>query len=330
LVANAEPGAKIDIPGSAPQPDGTARGTLEIAVGKTDESGTHYQGSVNGEPGGEMWVRLTDAGLVKVGEPSGDKVAPVNPPEVILPLPPSLENGAEWTSKTRDGKDRNLQFFGPLPLEGPDGSATGYLIFSEQQIRSGSPDTSAGHGKETIEQHYLPGVGLVKQVNVTRLGGVNSRQSITRVTGVPYRIVANPQLKGRLGHVKCAYPAETKFSETMVAIFKADAKPQDKPLANGYGDTGFDVMPGKYLISINNQRVPVEVRSAHTTIPRCGVLRVHASADTRYRILDREGKTELWSGYGEQEIALPVGSYKLEIAGASETVRIEDGQVVEF
>ena len=56
----------------------------------------------------------------------------------------------------------------------------------------------------------------------------------------------------------------------------------------------------------------------------------HAGSSTRYRVLDSDQKTELWNGYGEQDIALPLGSYFLEISGSSEPIKIAAKTVVRF
>jgi hypothetical protein len=36
------------------------------------------------------------------------------------------------------------------------------------------------------------------------------------------------------------------------------------------------------------------------------------------------------SGYGERLVGLPVGSYGLQISGATESFTIQDGQVTDF
>jgi hypothetical protein len=88
-------------------------------------------------------------------------------------------------------------------------------------------------------------------------------------------------------------------------------------------------MPGRYDAAINTKRVAIEVKSGHVTIPHCGVLRVHAGGDTSFKVLDAD-KKQVFGGYGANDIALPPGTYTIEIAGASEPITIEDGKIVEF
>jgi hypothetical protein len=215
-------------------------------------------------------------------------------------------------------------------------------VFGEQETVQGSPGTEASRGKETTERYYIPKVGLVREVHVNTLNGqFTSRQEIA-AGARPYRLVANPNMKGRLGRLQVAYPADTDCSGAKVAVFrlaanddakpdaKSNAKQKEKAVHNGYGNQPFDLMPGKYEVAINNKRVPVEVKSGHDTVPLCGVLRVHASSDTKFRILDADQKTELHADYGEKDVALPIGTYVLEISGTSEPVKIENGKVTEF
>jgi hypothetical protein len=281
---------------------------------------------------GESWVKVTGQGLVKVRAQNGDKAEDINPPEVVQSLPPKLEDCIEWSAKSKEGNEQQLQMFGPLPMRDPNGNiVAGYLIHSvESSAVGGSPGTPAQRSKETIDRAYIPKIGLVKEIHIATLNGeFTSRQEIMLRSGLPYRLVADPQMKGRLGRVQFVYPPDTKFSEARVAVYKAGGK-DDKAVAQGYGDATFEIMPGKYEVAMNRKRVPAEVKSGNSTILRCGVLRVHAGGETRFHIYEPDRKTELFSGYGEQDVALPIGSYLLDIGGASEAVKIEDGKVTEF
>jgi hypothetical protein len=331
MVIRSYGSTRIEVPGVQPDADGAYRAALVMSVGKVDENGAHYTGSINGNPSGEMWVKVDEKGLQAVKRKTGDEIKMLQPPQMIQPLPAVLDDGTRWTCTTKDKGKQELELIGPIPLEGPDGTAAGYLIFSREEFSTGKPGESASQGKETIERYYIPKVGLIREVHVNVLdGNLTSREEITLSMGKPFKLVANPKMKGRLGRIEFSYPSETKISEARVAVFKSGAKKGDKALSNGYGAAGFDIMPGKYEVAINNKRVPVEVKSGHNTIPLCGVLRVHAGSETRFRVLDSDKKTELHDAYGEQDVALPPGTYFLEIGGASEAVKILDGQVTEF
>ena len=138
---------------------------------------------------------------------------------------------------------------------------------------------------ENYERYFVPKVGLVREVQVSTLGGkLTSRREMKMVGGESaYTLVADPSMKGRLGRVQVAYPADTNCSGARVAIFKGEPKEKDKPMSAEYGEHSFELMPGTYAVAINNKRVPIEVKSGHRTVPRVGVLRVHAGSGRRSR-----------------------------------------------
>ncbi|HWP41397.1 MAG TPA: hypothetical protein VNL70_10765, partial [Tepidisphaeraceae bacterium] len=327
-------GTRVDVPGLQFNDEGVAGGRLVTTVGKTESGGTSYTLKVNDQEVAQIWVHADDKGVhvVRRKDPQHPQPQEVNPPQTLQPLPPTLANGTAWTAPGQDGGELKLQIFGPLSVQGPDGPTDGYVIFSSQEITAGAPGEPAIRGRETIERHYVPKVGLVREVRVATIGGkLSSRQEVVLASNLPYTLVVNPKMKGRLGRVQFSFPANTNTSNARVAVYRSEGEgDSDKPVHSGYGQGGFDLMPGRYQAAVNNKRVAIQVKSGHDTIPRCGVLRVHATSETRFRIFDSDGKTELHSGFGEQDVALPMGSYVLEIAGARETITIADGQVVEF
>ena len=333
MIIRPQPGTKVDVPGVTPEADGTIRTTIATKIGTAEDAGTPYEVSINDKPVGKMWVKLDDKGLQAHRVQEGENAKQLDPPRMIYALPPKLEDGTEWTVKADDGGEQQFTLFGPMMIDGPSGPATGYLLFSEEQTAAGSPGTEAARGKNTIERYFIPKVGLVREVQVDTLAGkLTTRREIKLAGGEqPYTIVADPEMKGRLGRAQVTYPADTKFSEARVALFKGHAPPDDaKPMTSGYGDHTFEVMPGKYTFALNGARLPIEVKSAHRTVPKVGVLRIHAGSDTRFKVLAADGKTQLIGGYGDADVPLPIGNYVLEIGGATEPIKIEEGKVTEF
>ncbi|MEA2708500.1 MAG: hypothetical protein QOF78_1101, partial [Phycisphaerales bacterium] len=47
-------------------------------------------------------------------------------------------------------------------------------------------------------------------------------------------------------------------------------------------------------------------------------------------LLDADGKTKLYSGYGEQQWGVPIGKYQVNIAGQTEAVEVIEDKVTEF
>ena len=137
-------------------------------------------------------------------------------------------------------------------------------------------------------------------------------------------VVANPALR-RLGRVVVAYPEETS---ARIEVFRAG---ETKSVADGYGDQAFDLLPGTYDVSISGKRIAgVTVRSGNDTQIKVGVLRVNASAGTRIELADPASKEIVADGYGTKVFGLPIGEIGVQIAGQTENVAIEAGQVTEF
>lgn len=311
--------------------DGVYRGGFVISYDQPKDGTFRRTVVVNGVQADEMRVKLDDTGLVCTQTTTDGKTTDVNPPKNVHPLPPSLTHGLEWkcTSDVK-GANQDLVFFGPLTLQGPDGPATGYIIYGEGPV-AGVEGSSTGVNVQTMERHYIPKVGIVRENRVVVVNGKPMVRQEFTLAAAAYKLVADPKMKGRLGYVQIDFPKDTKTSGAMVAIFKGDAPATGaEPVAQNYGEKRFDLMPGKYEVAINGKRVPVVVKSGHATIPRAGVLRIHASNDTHWRILNSTDKSELTAGYGEKDIALPIGKVILEISGATEEVAIADGQIVEF
>ncbi|MEX2164250.1 MAG: hypothetical protein WD823_08410 [Sulfuricaulis sp.] len=138
-------------------------------------------------------------------------------------------------------------------------------------------------------------------------------------------VVPNPTMKGRLGRLVVTYPAGTKAG-ARIGVSKGDAE-----ATSGYGDKAFELLPGSYTVIISGKRVDnVTVQSGHDTKVKVGVLRVTAPGGTRIGVLDKDGKTELTSGYGNKEFGLPIGTVYVSVAGQSEAVAIKEGQITDF
>ncbi|HUF71537.1 MAG TPA: hypothetical protein VMR74_01430 [Gammaproteobacteria bacterium] len=137
-------------------------------------------------------------------------------------------------------------------------------------------------------------------------------------------VVANPALL-RLGRVVVAYPEEVS---ARIDVYLAG---ETQSLAGGYGDTGFDLFPGTYDVAISGKLVVgVTVQSGHDTQIKVGVLRVSASDGTRVDLVDPADGRSLIGGYGTDAYGLPIGEVGVQVAGQTEAVVIEAGQVSEF
>jgi len=141
-------------------------------------------------------------------------------------------------------------------------------------------------------------------------------------------IVANPDLKGRLGRLVVNFPEGANPGSTRIDVFKFG---EPKALNGGYGGQIFDLLPGIYEVEISKKRLAgVSIQSAHDTRVKVGVLKVYTGGSTRIDVVDIDGQSPLAGGYGDQTIGLPVGMFQVKVAGQAETVTIEEGKVTEF
>jgi hypothetical protein len=139
-------------------------------------------------------------------------------------------------------------------------------------------------------------------------------------------VVANPELKGRMGRLVVQFPEDADASHTRVDIIHPI---EQKALNGGYGNQRTELLAGVYDVDISKKRLTnVPVKSGHDTRVKVGVLRITAGKDTRIDIIDAGKK--LTGGYGDQVIGLPVGSFHVLVAGQTEGVEIQDGKVTEF
>jgi hypothetical protein len=139
-------------------------------------------------------------------------------------------------------------------------------------------------------------------------------------------VVANPELKGRMGRLVVQFPEGADPSHTRVDIIHPV---EQKALKGGYGNQSTELLAGVYDVDISKKRLTdVPIKSGHDTRVKVGLLRITAGKDTRIDIIDAGKK--LTGGYGDQVIGLPAGSFHVLVAGQTEGVEIQDGKVTEF
>ena len=137
-------------------------------------------------------------------------------------------------------------------------------------------------------------------------------------------VVANAALKGQMGRVVVAFPDGAVPKNPRVDVLK-----NGKVVLSGYGNQSWELLPGTYEVSISGKRVSnVPVKAGHDTTVKVGVLRISAGKQTRVDVFDAGSK--LTSGYGNQVIGLPLGSFAIQVAGQTEQVTISDGKITDF
>jgi hypothetical protein len=308
--------------GASSGPDAKVRQRFTVTIGPKEEAGWRVDITASGKTMGQAWWQLTDEGLVLTQMKDGDKVAKVEPPRLLVPLPKQLPMFWSWQAK--DGSDKHdCQAWGPFTVSPPLAKPVrGYLI---------TTDTSTEEGRKTMSQIFVPGYGLLSEYDVTAdKDGQAIQRTLIMVAGPPrYKITPNSASKGRMGRLIVRFPKGGKMTNTEVEVF-ADAARKERS-DHGYGEKTFELLPGSYWVTVSGAVVPLEVQSRSDTVVLTGALRVEASANTAVGVFaDPECTKQLIHFYGVRDVGLPLGTYYVRISGKSEPVKIEEGKITEF
>jgi hypothetical protein len=161
LTQEAGEGAKLEAPpGVKLDSEGRFRATVLATVAGKDSTGAHVEWRRGGEIIEAEWLRLDPEGLVRTQRLVEGTPVSLTPPELLLPGPDRTPARGEWEAPAYDYQLR-YRVWGPLPLRGPGGIAPGYVTLA---IYPPPFET-------TVERHYLPGVGMVREVVVAARGG---------------------------------------------------------------------------------------------------------------------------------------------------------------
>jgi hypothetical protein len=157
------PGARPELPpGMKLDTDGRMRATVTRTATKNDSAGTHIETRRNNVVVEEEWWRLTDRGLVVTQGKSGDEVEKFDPPSPIWPWP--LKTPHEWSYEPPDKSfKQRWRVWGPVSIKGPTGEAPGYVVL---MVHPSQPIALS------VERHYLPGIGMVRESIVQAQNGV--------------------------------------------------------------------------------------------------------------------------------------------------------------
>ncbi len=294
---------------------------LAMKVAAKEDAGWRVDISVDGQPKGQVWWALSDEGLTLTQVKEGDAVRKIEPARLLMPLP--KKSPMAWTWQSKDGSAKmEGRLWGPstVTLRGME-PAKGYHLACEQAVQAGT---------ESVAQLFLPGYGLVAEIRITadKTGKRVNRQLISPAGPASYKVVAKSDMKGRMGRLVVGFPKDSKVG-TQVEVF-ADADLKQKA-ENAYGAKAFDLLPGKYWVSISGQVIPLEVQSRSETVVATGALKIELSGSTQVEVFaDKECKKKLANSYGSAEVGLPIGTYYVRISGKAEPIQIEEGKVTEF
>lgn len=145
-----------------------------------------------------------------------------------------------------------------------------------------------------------------------------------------YELVANPEMKGRLGRVVIAYAEGVTLNPDYThTIFYKEAGTDI--VHSAYGPVAAELAPGIYDLEVNGKKIAgIPVKSGQDTRVPSGVLRLHGSKETRFPICDVGVNDDFRIAYGNALVGLPAGDYEIEISGSREKITIEPGKITDF
>jgi len=174
FMQEAGEGAKISLQGITPDADGRVRTKVTMTVAETDNAGTHIELRRNNVLVFNEWWQFSEKGLVATKRKQEDKeVFTLDPPQVLLPWP--LEPPRTWDYEAKDKSfKQTYQIWGPVPIKGPNGVAPGFVVLAREHSQFPAI---------TAERHFLPGVGMVREVIIQALNGKMASHQEMTLTG---------------------------------------------------------------------------------------------------------------------------------------------------
>jgi len=177
FVQEAAPGAKLAGPGLPPGADKQVRANVVMTVAGIDQAGTHLEFRRDGTLVFEEWWQIDKKGLMATQRKPASGLVVLNPPQPLWALPLETMHNWAYTSRNPDLRfQQQYAMWGPVPLDTPQGTKPGYVV-----VASEPPNVTA-------ERHWVPGVGLVKEIIIQAVSGtLVSRQemTLTAVSPVP-------------------------------------------------------------------------------------------------------------------------------------------------
>ncbi|HUP00611.1 MAG TPA: hypothetical protein VM737_03700 [Gemmatimonadota bacterium] len=168
-------GARLDLPESLKGADGVYRATATLSIAALEDPGARLEVRRGGESQSEEWLRAGEAGVVSTQAREDGVLTTLDPPRPLFPMPSGLPR--EWQYAMADGSfTLTYRMWGPIPVRGPAGEAPGYVVLVQHD----------GPAVTTAERHFIPGIGMVREVILLAMQGrMLSRQEMVLQTVTP-------------------------------------------------------------------------------------------------------------------------------------------------
>ena len=106
----------------------------------------------------EEWWRVDQKGFAATKRKAGDEVSVLDPPQILLSMAAGIDKvGVHPRDRSYHQTYRTI---GPLAIKTASGERTGYVVLVEQ---------GEGRMGMTVERHFVPGTGMVREIIVTAL-----------------------------------------------------------------------------------------------------------------------------------------------------------------
>jgi hypothetical protein len=169
------PGVRPQLPsGLRLDPDGRLRATIRKRAVGQDEMGVHIESRRNDMVVEEEWWKVTDAGLVVTRLKSGGEDQTFDPPGPIWPWP--LKAPRRWYHELGPSLKQTFRMWSPVPVKAPAGQVPGFVVLMQQPSQPIAL---------SVERHYAPGIGMVRQVVVQARNGAMLTRWESVLTAAP-------------------------------------------------------------------------------------------------------------------------------------------------
>lgn len=152
-------------------------------------------------------------------------------------------------------------------------------------------------------------------------GGVQSVEA-EAAAAAPWRMVANPSLRGATGRIVVDVPIEASM------IFHVLKPGSAERIDTWYGDKAGNLLPGSYDVQIWEKVIPgVPVERGKDTQVRVGV--IDQTVAGIWELVDETGQ-RVYNDVGPKKVVLPVGTYVVKVGGGQQQIMIGESQVTAF
>ena len=162
-------GLKLALPAVRADDKGTLHATVTLTVAESDGRMARIELRRNNKLMSEEWWKLEDSGLSVTRRMIDGATTDLDPLQPLWKLTKNPKTTWDYAPADKSYRQDYIQWQ-PVALAGPKGPVTGSVVFVRQLD---------GLNATTVERHFVPGVGMVRETIVNAAGGkLISRQEL--------------------------------------------------------------------------------------------------------------------------------------------------------